>query len=273
MKGVFMVDCNKVLKTELQKGVSDELLKKRKKRIEEALHFHSGTKDSPAKIRIAVYNGKEVFFLKPGKEASREKNPNLNDMTPVVDELKNKNMLSFDKIFENILKVSLYDEDSFKKILVLIYRLAYMLDCKENEDKVLRYLPSEEIITCINHLDEQIKNFFPDYDLWGLLYFLDLLGWNEDVKYHVKNGEPAFNVKSDFDVGRINTLLTCIGVPYMAYKFVKHVLDNKDDRKKIKYETLVEIIQRLLKSRGICKPTQKEIVEWLKPYVYEPAKG
>jgi hypothetical protein len=278
MKGIFMVDCKEVLKkckevlkTQLQKGASDELLEKRKKRIEEALRFPSGTNGSPVKNHIQdLPNGKEAFFLKPGKEAFRKKNLNPNDMKPIVGSSKDESMLSFDKIFENILKVSLHDEDSFKKILVLIYRLAYMLDCRENEDKVIRYLPSKEIANCIDCLDTEIKKSFPDYDLWGLLYFLDLLGWNEDVKYHVENGKPVFNEKSNFDVGRINTLLSCIGVPYLAYQFVKHVLDNKDDPKKIEHVILVDIIQRLLKSRGICKPKQKEIVDWLKPYVWKP---
>ena len=266
-----MENCEEVLKTELQRGVSNELLEKRVKRIQEALSFPSGTKEAPAKIEISVLsNGKEVFFLKPGKEVFRKKNPNLNDMMPIVGEPDN--MLSFDQIFEIILKVSLFDIDSFKKLLVLIYRLAYMLDCEENENERIRYLPSNEMSGCINDLDGKIKTFFPDYDLWGLLSFLDLLGWNEDDKYHIQDGQTIFGEKHAFNVGRINTLLTCIGVPYMAYEFVEHVLENKDNPQNINHEILMDIVQKLLKSRGICPPTQEEVLKWLGPYVCKLSK-
>jgi len=265
-----MDECEELLKTELQKGNLDALKQKRKKRIQEAISFTVGTQEKPEKHIIAFLpNGTEVFFLKPGKEFFRE-DPNLYDMTPMIG---NSNfILRFDQIFEIILKISLVNANSFKKMLVLIYRLAYMLDFNENENHCIRYMPSDKITKCINDLEKVIKAYLPEYGLWGFLHFLDLLGWNEDDKYHIENGEPTFDGKYGPGVGRINTLLSCIGVPYMAASFVEHVLKNKNEPENIDHKILVDIIQRLLKSRGICIPNQKEVLEWLGPYVFDKAK-
>jgi hypothetical protein len=37
------------------------------------------------------------------------------------------------------------------------------------------------------------------------LYFIDLIGWNEDVKYHIVGGKPDFK-KRDKKAGRVNTI-------------------------------------------------------------------
>lgn len=266
-----MSDCENILRTKMQTGNGKiarenklQLKEKRVKRTREALFFESGTQETPKKHLINVLpNNIEVFFLKPGKEAKPGKKPNLYDMRPVVnnDNLK----LSFDQIFDIILKVSLINKNEFNKLLILIYRLAYMFDFQENESQV-RYMPNEKILNCIKNLETSCNNCFEPFGLLGFLNFLDILGWNEDNKYHIVNGKPDFEKR--FNVGRMNTLLSCIAVPSLAFDFVEHVLDKKDNPKEIDHKILLEITQRLIKSRGICVPSRLQLLKWLSPYLY-----
>jgi hypothetical protein len=266
-----MNDCENILKTKLQMGNGKiarenklQLKEKRVKRIMEALSFESGTQENPKKHLIGILpNDIEVFYLKPGKESKPGKKPNLYDMRPVVnnDNLK----LSFDQIFDIILKVSLINKNEFNKLLILIYRLAYMFDFQENAGKV-RYMPNEKILNCIKNLETSCNNCFEPYGLLGFLNFLDLLGWNEDNKYHIVDGKPDF--EKPFNVGRMNTLLSCIAIPSLASDFVEHVLDKKDNPKEINHKIILEITQRLIKSRGICAPSKSQLLKWLNPYLY-----
>lgn len=267
-----MIDCENVLKTKLQTGRSrldrenkSKLKEKRIKRTNEAISFKSGTIENPKKHLIGLLpNNDEIYFLKPGKEAKPGKKPNIYDMRPVVknDDLK----LSFDQIFDIILKVSLINKNEFYKLLILIYRLAYMLDFKEIESGKLRYQPNDEILKCIKNLETSCSNCFEPFGLLGFLNFLDILGWNEDNKYHIINDQPDFEKR--FNVGRINTLLSCIAIPYFAFDFVEHVLDKKDNPEEIDHKILLEITQRLIKSRGICVPSSFQLMKWLTPYLY-----
>ncbi len=207
-----MNDCKNILKTKLQTGRSGLerknklLLKERRiKRLNEAISFSSGTQENPDKHIINVLpNNIEVYFLKPGKEVFRPLNPNLYDMTPIVS---GSGLLSFKEIFDIILKVSLVNKGQFKKLLVLIYRLAYMLDFREIKGK-LRYMSNDdndEILNCIENIEKDCKDCFGSSGLLGFLNFLDILGWNEDNKYHIVNGKADFNNKNRFNIGRINT--------------------------------------------------------------------
>lgn len=268
-----MNDCENILKTKLQTGRSrldrenkSRLKEKRIKRLKEAISFNSGTIENPKKHVINVLpNNIEVYFLKPGKEVFRPKNPNLYDMTPMVS---GAGLLSFKEIFDIILKVSLTNEGQFKKLLILIYRLAYMLDFQEIEGEKLRYAPNRQILNCIENLEKDCKDCFGSYGLLGFLNFLDILGWNEDDKYHIISNNPDFNNDDRFDIGRINTLLSCIAIPCLAFDFVEHVLAKKDNPEKIDHNNVLDIIQRLINSKGICVPKRKEILEWLSPYLH-----
>jgi hypothetical protein len=98
-------------------------------------------------------------------------------------------------------------------------------------------------------------------------HFLDILGWNEDVKYHIENDRPTFTGKYPYKVGRINTLLTCIRVPYQGSVFVRHCLEKFDSKRDIDFSLLYTIMQQFAKSRETCTPTQQQLIKWLSPYI------
>jgi len=257
-----------VLKTKLQGSNTRSIWgEKREKRIREALNWESGTEDKPRKhIVTELSNGIEVYFLKPGKEVFNQKRPNPHDMFPVVGNPDIK--LRFDDIWTYLSKISVINFENFKAVLTLIYRNAYFVDHVEKQYGIVRYEPSEEIIKCIDEIENNTGKVSP-FGLMGLLSFLDILGWNEDMKYHVESNRPTFSGKYGFNVGRINTLLTCIRVPYQASDFVTHCIDSSNDRENIDFSRLYTIMQQFAKSRGTCTPTQQQLKEWLSPYVVE----
>lgn len=253
------------LKTRLQgsstRGVWED---KREGRIREALDWGSGSADEPQKHLVTILaNGIEAYFLKPGKEAFNQKRPNPNDMLPVVGSPEIK--LRFDDIWTYLSKISVINFEDFKTALVLIYRNAYFLDHVKKDNKI-RYEPNYEITKCIEQIENETGEGSP-FGLMGFLNFLDLLGWNEDMKYHVENNQPTFSGKYGFRVGRINTLLTCIRVPYQASAFVTHCIDKSSDKRNIDFSRLYTIMQQFAKSRGTCTPTQQQLKEWLSPYI------
>ncbi len=238
---------------------------KREKRILEALTWESGTQDNPRKHLVTkLYNGTEVYFLKPGKEVFNKKRPNPNDMLPVVG--SPDIALKFDDVWGYLSKISVVDFDQFKAVLTLVYRIAYFIDHVEDRDGIIRYKPNGEVMRLIETIDIEAGIGFP-FRLIGLLHFLDILGWNEDMKYHVEQGRPTFSGNYDVRVGRINTLLTCIRVPYQASLFVTHCIDNSAEKKNIDFSLLYGIMQQFAKSRGTCTPTQQQLKEWLSPYI------
>jgi hypothetical protein len=255
-----------VLKTVLQKGKPESTLNKRAKRIQEAIGWKSGTKEKPRKYLIATLpNNKEVYFLKPGKEAFNIKRPNPHDMTPVVGDPEERP--KFDEIWSYISSISVKNFEIFKAVLTLIYRSAYMLDHAEVKKGIVRYQPSKEICELVEDMENSIGAVSP-LGLMGLLHFLDILGWNEDVKYHAENSRVVFDGEHTFKTGRINTLLTCIRVPYQASTFLKSVIENPN-KTDINFKNLYTIMQQFAKSRGTCVPTQEQLLEWLSPYLIE----
>jgi hypothetical protein len=255
-----------VLKTRLQGPRTRAAWEdKRKKRILEALNWESGTENEPRKHLVTILlNGAEVYFLKPGKEVFNKKRPNPYDMFPVVGSPDTK--LRFDDVWSLLSKIALIDFESFKVTLTMIYRSAYFLDHVEKEPGVIRFEPNEQITERMDYIDSEIRDVWP-IGLMDLLHFLDILGWNEDMKYHVENNSPTFSGKYGYEVGRINTLLTCVRVPYQGSLFVMHCVDRADNKKNIDFSQLYIIMQQFAKSRGTCTPTQQQLVDWLSPYV------
>lgn len=237
---------------------------KRRKMIQEALNWSKGTLEDPHKHPITeLPNSIEVFFLKPGKEVNNVKRPNPHDMTPVVGNYSYR--LRFDEVWTYLSKISLFDFESFKATLTIIYRNAYLLDHVEISPGIIRYTPSQKIKNFLLDVDKKTNGISP-FGLMGLLHFLDILGWNEDVKYHVENDRPTFSGQYKFSVGRINTLLTCIRVPYQASFFVKTCMDSKS-KQDIDFMNLYTIMQQFAKSRGTCTPTREKLRDWLSPYL------
>lgn len=238
---------------------------KRKKRILEALSWKSGTEDKPLKHTVATLpNRSEVYFLKPGKEVFNEKRPNPNDMFPVVKTPEVK--LKFEAVWTHLSMISVVNFEHFKAVLTLIYRNAYFLDHVEKPEGIVRYRPNRELRVSIEKIEAESGSSSP-LGLLEMLYFLDILGWNEDMKYHIENRKPTFSGQYNYNVGRVNTLLTCIRVPYQAALFVTHCLSKVNDKRNIDFSSLFTIMQQFAKSRGTCTPTQQQLVEWLAPYL------
>jgi len=254
----------KALITRLQTGTKQSLLDMRRGLIAEALSWEGGTLDNPRKYLIATLpNGQNAYFLKPGKEVANKKRPNPHDMTPVVGRPEYR--LRFDEIWAHLSKIAIIDSEVFKAVLTLIYRDAYLLDHVRVGDS-FRYRPNNEIVKSIREMDQKIGSVVP-FGLMGLLHFLDLLGWNEDVKYHTEDDQPTFRGKYGPKTGRINTLLTCIRVPYQTLHFVRHIAKMSARPRDMDFTLVYGTMQQFVKSRGTCTPTQRQLLEWLAPYV------
>lgn len=263
-----------IIKTKLVKS-SEAFIRLREKRIIEAISFKSGTINVPHKTVITkLLNKKEVFFLKPGKETQRLK-PNKYDMTPLVgsSNIKEIKRFSFEDIWEYLVKISIINQITFKKVLVLLYRLCYFIDHREVKNGILRYSPSNDISEYIGKIDYSLKDGFRDkfkkdeIGIWEYLNFVDILGWNEDVKYHILNGRPNFNESNRKNVGRVNTILSIISVPLMVNDFLSNIIENVKFIEKINVRLILSTMQKFSRSRGVCVITNKDILEHLKPYL------
>jgi len=246
------------------------------KRINEAIKFKSGTIDNPVKTVITtLYNKKKVYFLKPGKETQR-KIPNKFDMFPNVgkNNIDETSGFTFEVLWEYLIKISIINQITFKKVLMLLYRICYFADHKEISPNILRYKPPNEIIDYIDKLDFSLKDGFKDkfkkneIGLHEFLHFVDILGWNEDVKYHIENGKATFEGKYSVNVGRVNTIKSIISVPLMVNDFLHNIFENVKHVERINVRLILSTMQKFSKSRGICVLSNKELLKYLKPYLY-----
>jgi len=242
------------------------LKEKRVQRICEAISWEGGESLEMAISHTVnkLPTGESVYFLKPGKEAVRPNEPNKHDMTPMVG--KEYPIATFDDVDICLSKIFIRDETLFKFILVIIYRNAYMMDHQLN-DGGCRYYPDNDVLDCIDAIQTRIDDITPYGGLFGLLNFIDLLGWNEDVKYHTDENGLNFN-KKPYRVGRLNTLLSVINVPYNVCYYTKSVIERADKPHTIEFEPIYAIMQQLSRQRGVCPASDNDIIQWLEPYVY-----
>lgn len=248
-----------MFKTKVVKGMPEEVKEKRRLRIKEAINFPTGTKEKPTHNVIDTINGTEVYMDKPGKEYFRENSRNINDMAPGVGNYYER--YSFSDVWRDLLNISIQlSEESYKKLYVIIYRLAYMLDCKIEDNKV-RFKPDLEITNEIEKIQLEIDSKKLDFKLLEFLNFLDVVGWNEDVKYQ---SEMTFIQPKN---GRINNILSMISIPLFFKKFVDNVMANKDDLKKVDYSELINMAQDFSRTRGILPISNVKLVEHLTPYL------
>ena len=128
------------------------------------MSFKKGTFRKPIKTVISkLNNGKEVYFLKPGKETQR-KIPNKYDMQPNVGKMNKSETegFTFEPLWEYLIKISIINQITFKKVLVLLYRICYFIDHKEISKNKLRYIPSEKVSDYISKLDFSLRDGFKD---------------------------------------------------------------------------------------------------------------
>lgn len=243
-------------------------------RIAEAIAFESGTIENPIKTVISVLpSGKEAYFLKPGKETLRA-TPNIHDMFPNVGKNNQSETdgYTFEIMWEYLIKISIINQITFKKILVLLYRLCSLLDHQEVETGKLRYSPSKDLSDYIGKIDFSLRDGFKDkfkteeIGLWEYLYFIDLIGWNEDVKYHVKDSIPNFKTVNKRK-GRVNTILTIICAPLMISNFIQDIIQKTKNYGIIDVKLITSTIQKFTKSRGICVLSNRDLLEYLQPYL------
>ncbi|MBI5327191.1 MAG: hypothetical protein HZB80_02715 [Deltaproteobacteria bacterium] len=263
-----------IIKTKIFRSSEDFILK-RAQRITEAIAFEGGNIANPKKHLISTLpNGKESYFLKPGKETQRAV-PNIHDMFPNVGS-NNKSETdgyTFEVVWECLVKISIINQLTFKKVLVLLYRLCFLLDHQEIENGRFRYLPSQEILDYIAKIDFALKEGFKDkfkkdeIGLLEFLHFIDLLGWNEDVKCHIKDAKPDFEDRSKRNVGRTNTIISIISVPLMINDFLSNIIENVNYIEKINVRLILSTMQKLSKSRGICVLSHTELQKYLNPYL------
>lgn len=243
-------------------------------RIIEAIAFEGGTFDNRKKHLISsLPNGKEAYFFKPGKEAKR-KIPNIHDMNPNVgqNEISETDSWAFDKIWEYLIKISIINQITFRKVLVLLYRNCFMLDHVDNDNGKIRYSPSAELLAYIDKLEFSLKDGFKDkfkteeIGLLEYLHFVDLLGWNEDIKYHIINSQPDFK-KYDKKVGRTNTMLTIICAPLMISNFIQDIIQKTNNHEVINVKLITSTIYNFTISRGICVLSNEQLLTELNPYL------
>ncbi len=208
-------------------------------------------------------DGTELVFLKPGKEAARNRNPKPHDMTLVV---RGYETAAFRDVWSLLARISLSDGTAFAALGTLIYRSAFHLD-HEVAERQLRYRPAPPVAAFITELGKRLKVLLPNGSAWGLLHFLDMLGWNEDVKYHFENGRATFTGKFNFMTGRLTTLLTCIRVPYEVSRFARHAADNAGSPDKTNFGQIIDVMQQFSIARGTCVPSDEQLLEWLQPHL------
>jgi len=253
---------------------NENFIDQRSVRITEAIRFESGTIGNPMKTVISILpNGKEAYFLKPGKETLRA-TPNIHDMFPNVgsNNQSETDGYTFEIMWAYLIKISIINQITFKKILVLLYRLCFLLDHQEIEAGKLRYSPSKDLSDYIDKIAFSLRDGFKDkfkteeIGLWEYLYFIDLIGWNEDVKYHVIDSKPNFETVNK-KTGRVNTILTIISAPLMVSNFIQDIIQKTKNYGIIDVKLITSTIQKFTKSRGICVLSNKDLSEYLQPYL------
>ncbi|MCL2888466.1 MAG: hypothetical protein FWF35_04130 [Elusimicrobia bacterium] len=275
------------IKTRLFKNNSD-FIEQRKKLIQEAISFKSGNQTQREKTITSVFGcNKAACFSKPGKEAARKNNPNLLDMYPSVEENEKELFQSwaFQQIWEYLIKISIIQHDAFKKVLVLLYRLCFFIDHKENTAHQFRYAPSNEVLNEIENIQKYVlipgfKERFgttQEVELLDFLYFVDLLSWNEDVKYRTKKEPGEFFKKNkngtyslstgECWAGRVNTILSIISAPLMISKFIDNIIYATANKGTIDVRLITTTIQTFAKTRGICVIHDRELLAYLSPYL------
>lgn len=250
-----------------------DFLDARRRRIDEALSFQGGSRENPKKHVISTLpNGKEAYYKKPGKEAF-QKAPNIHDMSVWVgkNDANEFESYTFEDIWAYLVECSMNNQSLLKKILTLLYRLCYFLDHLPDTHGNLRYSPSKKMRDYIDKIDLDVQRGFKDKfkkkgeGILEYLHFIDLLAWNEDVKYYTKN-DGNFSMK-DKNVGRPNTIISVISMPLMINDFMSNIIENAKDVGKINVRLILTAMQQLSKSRGVCVLSHEKLRQYLSPHL------
>ena len=192
--------------------------------VNEAIAFSSGTVANQ-KIH-ELYSGKNIKVVmgKPGKEANPnykgKLGDNINDMTPMLllNGKRHPNNFGFDDIFEILSDIGKINPTTLELIGCILLRASYMLDHKKDESGNWRLEIPSGILSLINQDMPKLQKIPMEF----LIYLLDAIALNEDVKYYTLGK----NDKLTAGTGRRNNLLTychLIGVLLERTSFTKFV--------------------------------------------------
>lgn len=248
----------------------EESLELRRERIAEPLRWPPGTRESPKEYVVnTLAPGVNVGFRKPGKEVDREATPGPYDMTPFVG--SGDAPLPFKGLWAKLASIGEKDADVLKVVSVLIYRSAFLLDHRKEKEGI-RYSPNAPVMEIIQIADKGVGTELSGYGLWGFLNLLDVVGWNEDIKYHPdwaglpprpRQGKGPY----PNETGRVNTLLSVIRVPWELLDFVNQVRLLTKAGGLIDYGAILQMSQHFASSRGVAPARQNQLTRWLTPYI------
>lgn len=158
--------------------------------------------------RLYVLDEWELGLGKPGKEASRKKRPNENDMTPTVWRSGREVGVLPASFFDIWAAYESLPESGRREVLTvcgrLLYRNAFLLDHKR-ESSGLRYRPRADVLDYLAAQPPEASGMRLDV----LHHFIELIALNEDVKYSTlsKLSGEAYDLRR---VGRVSTLMTTL---------------------------------------------------------------
>lgn len=173
------------------------------------------TRPPEGTVDNVIYDVDDRFLVgvrMPGKESDpTRQDVNLYDMLPLI--WRDGIASPFDSGFNDICR-SLFDvgstaqmsrsESAARTFGALLYRSSWALDHRLVNGR-MRYVPTDEALSRIATLPwvrVQTPSLEHDFPVTVLLFFLEVLALNEDVKYFVRRGQLT-------TTGRPNTLQTC----------------------------------------------------------------
>lgn len=220
----------------------------------------------------------DIYLQYPGKESVRETNPNIHDFRPkIYINGKKGEDLSFGAVWESffdLLKIhSVKDKDfliAIDYLITLFYKSAYLMDFIEYKNPSIpsafiedgkfqgfnkeRYQSPillynielhKEMLTFVQ---EKIGNL-SGMSVEAFILYNDILGWNEDFKYYMKEVEKGNEWANA--TGKPNTLLTHISIlGYIRGEF-----------------KMSDILNRFVRSRGVSAPTSAELRKLFEDYI------
>ena len=172
------------------------------------------------------------------------------------------------------------------------------------ENGKCRYSPTDEINTILSEIGEHIDAYLSPLNSRTFLLYLDLIGWNEDVKYHTmrtlhdkkaifatdkdtfynchidaeqnlimdsmnnpkQNSHNKADVSFYFMTGCINTIISAIVVSYNFYDMFHKIRERNDFPENVIIGFLKDS-QNLSRS-GTSSLSRENAIEWMRPYTY-----